>query len=165
MEDPTSKYMEPADESVRETVTGDGEVIEATAQPIREENPPRTAPARAPGGGVIPAPAATAGQFIDLLEDGQLTYEMQQELQQLAQQVRGVARATNGKAKGKLVLTVTLATEGDGEAFHIQGAFKATAPELPRRRSIMWQDDSGAFTRFPPNQAQMFGSAPIRRLG
>jgi hypothetical protein len=117
----------------------------------------------APGGGVIPPPAHSAGDFINLLEDGQLSYDMTEQLKEVAAQMRAVANSTGGKAKGELTLKLKLSCEGD--AFHIEGDIKTKMPDLPRRRSIMWQDDTGAFTRFPPNQTQMFGTAKVRRVG
>jgi hypothetical protein len=71
------------------------------------------------------------------------------------------SRTAGGKAKGEATIKLKLELEGD--AFRIQGDVKVKAPDLPRRRSILWQD-GGSFTRFPPNQTQMFGSAPVRRI-
>lgn len=158
MIDDTDKYL------------GDDDVVEATATPIREEAPPPEAqaapaprPQVAPGGGVIPAPARTAGEVIDLLEDGNLSADLHAELRDLASQMRAVHNSTGGKVKGEATLVLKLELDSD-EAFRVEGKIKVKAPDLPRRRSIMWED-GGAFTRFPPNQTQMFGSAPIRRIG
>lgn len=144
----------------------DGVILEATAERVTEA-PPREdsrAIGRAADGGLIPPPAASVGSLLDQLEDGQLSYELTQELQELASKIREVAQANGGKAKGELTLKLNLSLEGD--AFHIGSSFKAKAPELPRRRSIMWQDESGNFSRFPPRQTQMFGvRAPVRVVG
>lgn len=159
--DNTDKYLndEPSGQTIDST---------ATRQP---EEAPQAAPipSRAPatpalGGGVIPGPARTGGAVIDLLEDGQLSADMQAELRDVCAQMRAVHNATGSKVKGEVTLTLKLELDND-EAFRIEGKLKAKLPDLPRKRSIMWQDDTGAFTRFPPNQTQMFGSAPIRRIG
>jgi hypothetical protein len=144
-----------------------GPLVESTATPHvdQPQTPPptRALTDRSADGGVIPAPSRSAGNFLDLLEDGQLSADMHQQLQDLAAQMRAVANSTGGKAKGEATLKLKLELEGD--AFKIQGDVKIKAPDLPRRRSIMWQDDSGSFTRFPPNQTQMFGTAQVRRIG
>lgn len=146
---PPEAERNPREEALRESqqVTAHGEVVVGRA---------------AADGSLIPSPSRSAGTFIDLLEDGNLSADMHHELQELAAQMRAVANSTGGKAKGSATLKLTLELEGD--AFKIQGDIKVKAPDLPRKRSIMWQDDSGSFTRFPPNQTQMFG-APIRRVG
>lgn len=169
--DDTDKYLEEHDD--------DG-VVTTTATPIRDEAPqqqdagptqqPRqTLPPRQPGtpaigGGVIPGPASTAGAVIDMLEDGQLSYDLHAELREVAAQMRAVHNATNAKVKGEATLTLKLEMDSDG-ALRVEGKIKTKLPDLPRKRSIMWQNDEGDFTRFPPNQTQMFGSAPIRRIG
>ena len=149
-------YREPTDET-----------IETTAERIPPDQPaqPQQQVAQyAPGGGVIPAPARTAGQVVDLLEDGQLSADLHHELKELAAQIRAVSNTTGSKAKGTATLTLKLESDSDG-AIRIEGVIKTKAPDLPRRRSILWQDDANDFTRFPPNQTQMFGTAPIRRVG
>jgi hypothetical protein len=139
-------------------------VVEVEATAVRQEPqpaPPSHALARAADGGVIPSPTNTAGQFLDILEDGDFSADVHAQLVELAEQMRAVANTTNGKAKGSATISLKLELEGD--AFRIQGDVKVKAPDLPRRRSILWHD-AGSFTRFPPNQTQMFGSAPVRRI-
>lgn len=116
---------------------------------------------RAADGHIVPGPCRTAGLFIDMLEDGDFSAEVHEKLRDLAADMDTIANATQAKAKGKLILTIDL--EKDGEAFRISGNIKVKAPELPRRRSIAWRDEHGDFTRFPPNQTQMFGR-PVRSV-
>jgi hypothetical protein len=156
-EPPETETLPPHDKAT-------GEVIEATAERVQEPPQESRALGRAADGNVIPPPANSVGALLDQLEDGQLSYELTQELQELAAKIRDVAQANGGKAKGELTLKLNLSLEGD--AFHIGSSFKMKAPELPRRRSIMWQDESGNFSRFPPRQTQMFGiRAPVRVVG
>lgn len=117
-----------------------------------------------PGGGVIPPPARTAGATIDLLEDGQLSADLQEELRELVAQMKAVHNSTRSKVKGEATLNLKFEIDASGAIF-VEGKTKIKAPDLPRKRSIVWTDDQGNFTRFPPNQTQMFGSAPIRRVG
>lgn len=127
-------------------------------QNIVEAEAERTEPAA--DGHLIPAPSRTAGNFLDMLEDGDLSADLHHELKDLVAQMNAVANSSGGKAKGSA--TVTLNFELVDGALRIGGAIKVKAPDLPRKRSIMWQDDSGNFTRFPPQQSQMFGT--IRRV-
>ena len=115
-------------------------------------------------GNIMPAAAVSAGMFVDLLEDGEFSADAYREVRALAQQMTDISRATGGKTKGRVTLTIDLTK--DGEAFTVQGKVAVKAPELPRPKSIMWTDDQGAFTRFPPNQTQMFGisRAPLRNV-
>jgi hypothetical protein len=121
-----------------------------------------TAVARAANGDVIPGPTRTAGNLIDMLEDGGLSADFYEQLKKLGRDMEMHSNQTQAKCKGKVTLTLDL--ERDGEAFQIRGNVKVKAPELPRRRSIAWQTESGDFSRFPPNQTQMFGAGNLRRV-
>jgi hypothetical protein len=149
-------YREPAEEP-----------IEGTAERIEQPQPQAQAQLmhRAADGGVIPGPSHGAGSFLDMLEDGQLSYEVHEQLKELASNIAAVANTTGAKTKGELTLTLKIEKQGREDALHISGAVKVKSPDLPRRRSIVWQDDGGSFTRFPPNQTQMFGTAQVRRVG
>lgn len=110
---------------------------------------------RAADGGNVPGAAKTTGQFLDVLEDGGFSHEVYEKMKELGFTIEEVASASGGKAKGKIVLTIEL-TKEDG-AFRVASNFKVTAPEMPRPRSILWANERGDFTRFPPGQRQMFG--------
>ena len=113
-------------------------------------------------GSIIPATAMSAGTFIDLLEDGEYSREAYDKCRELAATMTDISRATGQKTKGRVTLTIDLAK--DGEAFTVQGKVTVKAPEVPRAKSIMWSDDNNNFCRFPPNQTQMFGARPLRRI-
>lgn len=136
----------------------------------RPEQPPRYAPSgqdiipegydRAADGALMRSTAATGGQFIDLLEDGAYSRQVQNELRKVAAQMAAISDMTGNKTKGKVTLTLDL--EKEGEHFSVRAKVVAKAPEMPRPKSVVWQDQGGNFTRFPPGQAQMFGTRPVR---
>ena len=125
---------------------------------IVEDTP--TSLTRAANGEVLAPPSRSAGTVLDLLEDGDFSAEAYEQIKELAAKIRDISESTGNKAKGKAILTLDL--EYEGEAFKIRGDVKVKAPELPRRRSITWLNDQGDFTRFPPNQAQLFGGRKPR---
>lgn len=98
--------------------------IESTATPVQE--PPKPEPQavahRAADGGIIPGPTRTVGNFIDMLEDGQLSYEVHEQLKELASNISAVANSTGAKAKGTLTLTLNIEKQGREDALHISGA-------------------------------------------
>lgn len=106
-------------------------------------------------GEVVKASARSAGGLIDLLEDGSFSAELYEAMVELGQKIEEVAHASGGKAKGSMTLKIELVKE-DG-AFKISSDFTSKPPKMPRARSIMWTDEDGNFTRFPPGQRQMFG--------
>lgn len=62
-------------------------------------------------------------------------------------------------------MTLTIDLEKEGEHFSMRGKVAVKAPELPRPKSVVWSDpNTGNFTRFPPNQTQMFGMRPARNV-
>lgn len=169
-----------------ETVDDDtGEIIEAPAPPFEPEPEPEaevreryeTAPEPesrgqeiippgheyAADGAIMMTQARTAGNFVDMLEDGRLSRDIAAHLRGLQQQMAHVHDATGRKAKGKLVVTIDL--EKEGEHFDARAKFTVKAPEVPRPKTVMWSDPTtGNFTRFPPGQAQMFGTRPVRNV-
>jgi len=110
---------------------------------------------RAANGDVIPGATQSAGNVIDLLEDGSFSVELYEAMKALAQRIESAAEDNGGKAKGTLTLKIDLAKE-DG-MFKVSSDFTTKEPKMKRPRSILWTDRNGDFTRFPPNQRQMFG--------
>lgn len=170
----TGKY-ETVDETTGEIFDGpeDEEEFEAQPQPQpqpRYEQAARIAQEivpegyhRAADGAVMQTVAHTAGNFLDMLEDGAFSQEVHKNLRQVADQMAAITSMTGNKTKGKVTLVIDL--EKEGEHFSIRGKVTAKAPELPRPKSIVWSDEGGRFTRFPPNQAQMFGTRSVRNAG
>ncbi len=104
----------------------------------------------------LPGRTKSAGDVINLLEDGNFSMDLYNQMVELGRKIEEVADLSGGKAKGKITLTLELTRE-DG-AFKIASDYKVTEPKMPRARSIMWTDpNTGDFTRFPPNQRQLFG--------
>ena len=129
-----------------------------TANPSTGEittDEPRFSPARAVDGGMIPAAALTGGQFVDALEDGQLSADLHVALRDLAAELTELGAATGQVQKGKVVISVDISREDN--AFRIASDLKVTRPKRRRPKSVMWTDEHNRFTRFPPNQGQFFG--------
>lgn len=116
---------------------------------------------QAADGAIVPSAARSAGQFIDLMGDGHFSRQAYQKIVDLGVQVRELAEATGKKQKGKVTITIDVASEG--ELFELRPEIKVTAPKEPQRMCAAWQDEDGRFTRFPPNQRQMFGIGPSVR--
>lgn len=141
---------------------------EHVAQP--KASPQEVIPPQAAGGGyaadgaLIPGVAATSGQFLDLIDDGQFSKEAYAKIRDCARTMINLSRMTNAKQKGKVTITIDL--EAEDETFKMTPNIVVKMPEPPKRRSVMWADEHGQFTRFPPNQMQMFGlrstNAPAR---
>lgn len=106
-------------------------------------------------GALIPGVAATSGQFLDLIDDGQFSKEAYAKIRDCARTMINLSRMTNAKQKGKVTITIDL--EAEDETFKMTPNIVVKMPEPPKRRSVMWADEHGQFTRFPPNQMQMFG--------
>lgn len=172
MDTGTDKY--PAAEIIHDEDTGefDGPLREEPSFEAQAEQPQRPAPLhqeiipdgydRAADGAVMRTTANTGGQFIDLLEDGQFSADVQMALRRVAAQMTAITDMTHGKSKGRVTLTLDL--EKEGETFSVRAKVTEKAPELPRPKSVVWQEPGGgAFTRFPPNQTQMFGMRPAPR--
>jgi hypothetical protein len=119
---------------------------------------------RAADGQIMRTEAHTAGNFLDMLEDGNFSHEVHRQLKDVAARMASITNATGNKTKGKVTLVIDL--EKEGEHLSIRGKVTAKAPELPRPKTIVWDDENtGRFTRFPPQQTQMFGMRPVRNAG
>jgi hypothetical protein len=121
---------------------------------ITHDAPQMMAP-RAADGGIVPAAATTAGQFLDLVGDGEFSAEVHAALRNLAAEMQDQFRASGKPTKGKVVVSFDF--EFEDRMFKIKPDVKVTLPKQPRSRSIMFADEHNRFTRFPPGQAQMFG--------
>ena len=107
----------------------------------------------------IPNVAGSAGSFLDLIEDGRFSLDAYSQIKQLGEFLKQRADMTEKPAKGKVVVEIVM--EAHGDSFKMQPKITVKKPEVPRPRSTLWQDDRGAFCRFPPNQRQMFGIRDI----
>ncbi len=132
-----------------------GEIVDESPADIRTIS-------RADDGAIIPGPTASAGNFLDLIEDGSFSDEVYGKLRELGAKITDICNATGNKTKGKLKIEIELAK--DGEHFTISPKYTIVEPDLPRPKSVMWTDQAGDFTRFPPSQTQMFGTRAVRRV-
>jgi len=128
----------------------------SVSQQHQEVIPPQAAGGGyAADGALIPGLAATSGQFLDLIDDGQFSKDAYLKIRECARTMINLSRMTNAKQKGKITITIDL--EAEDETFKMTPNLAVKMPEPPKRRSVMWADENGQFTRFPPNQMQMFG--------
>lgn len=122
---------------------------------------------RAADGGRAPHAATTAGEFINMIEDGQFAADLNRELAALAEKMNDMVEATGNKQKAKVTITIDFASEGG--PFIIAGAYKITPPAEKRKRTLVWTDEHNRFTRSQPRQGQFFGvrvvdAQPTRKL-
>lgn len=123
-------------------------------------------PGRAADGGHVPGACSTLGEFMNALEDGQLSVDCYEAIKDLSAKLNEHAWNNGGKAKGKVVVTLDFIQEGG--VTEIKTQFKVTEPEAKRQKSIMWTTEDHRFTRTRPGQQQLFGirdvsgSAPVR---
>lgn len=118
---------------------------------------------RAADGGLIPAAARTGGDIINQMEDGEFQLDLHAAVVDMVQHLNDVANANGGKAKGTVNIKLVFSKEDN--AFRVASTFDVKKPPLPRKRSIMWTDEHGNLTRFPPNQMQMFGLKSVGGSG
>lgn len=149
------------DESIDADILGADDVIDIPVREVRSEV--LQSNLIAANGDRLPQIAATAGNFIDMLEDGQFSADVNHQLQEMAAAMEDIAQFNGGKSKGKLVITIDLTKEDS--VFKIASAFKATKPEMPRPKSVLWTTDRNEFSRFPPGQNQLFGLQPAKKAG
>lgn len=139
-----------------------GEVLrdDAETPPMQRANVPADHE-RAADGQVMKTVSHTAGEFLDMLEDGGFSEQVEQKLAEVCKRMTEITNQTGTKTKGKVTLVIDLSK--DSEHFNIHGTVTAKMPELPRPKSVLWATEAGGFSRFPPNQTQMFGRT-IRRV-
>lgn len=121
---------------------------------IDPENPPRAAD----GGRVMPA-ASTLGEFVNILEDGQFSADVYEDLKQLAADMHATALQSGGKAKGEL--TIKLKFTMEGAVFYIAPTHLVKAEEPKRPRTPMWTTEDNRFTPNRPHQGQLFGMRDV----
>ena len=133
-----------------------GEITDDEPRPLTHE--------QAVDGLPVPSVARNAGDFLNQIEDGQLSADLHEELRDLAALMNDQSRAFPGKKiKGKVTLVIDL--EKEDQMFKMAANFKIKAPEVPRPKSVFWTDERNQFSRFPPNQQQMFGVRTVKAAG
>lgn len=115
--------------------------------------PPRE---HAADGRELTTAAFTGGAMLDLLEEGQFGVDLHTALAEVAKATTDQANRTGNKSKGSV--SIKLEIERDGDSFRIRPELKVVTPKDPRPRSTMWVDQHMNFTRFPPQQTQLFGN-------
>ncbi len=117
-------------------------------------------PERAADGGLVPYAATSAGEVLNMIEDGQFSAEIVGGLQELVANMSDMAAATGNKQKGRLSITLDFLTEGG--PFTVKSAFKITPPKEVRRPTLLFTDEHNRLSRTQPRQAQFFG---VRQVG
>jgi hypothetical protein len=117
-------------------------------------------PERAQDGAIIPHPANTAGDILNMLEDGRLSVDIVRDMKPLIAKMEELAEASGKTQKGKLTITIDLAC--DGQIFTATGGYKITPPKEPRPKTLVFVTDEHQLTRTQPRQRQFFG---IRQVG
>lgn len=133
------------------------DVVDYETGEVREAPPIKPATTeKAANGELVVTIAHSGGQVLDLFEDGELGEEFRQQMSDVARRMSHITNATGSKCSGEVTLKIKLTKDGDH--FTVLGDVKSKPPTLPRPKSVVWQDEAGDFTRFPPNQTQMFGT-------
>ncbi len=123
---------------------------------------------RAADGGVVPYAATSAGDIINMIEDGQFSAEIVHAVGELVATMTDMAAATGNKQKGSLTLKLDFATEGG--PFTVKSGFKVTPPKEIRRPTLLFTDEHNRLSRTQPKQRQFFGvrqvgtTGPVRRV-
>lgn len=156
---PVTQSTDDGDDEIDATIMGADEVIDI---PVREvHSQVLQSPMIAANGDRLPQIAATAGNFIDMLEDGQFSADIHNQIKDVCAAMEDIAQFNGGKSKGKLTITIDLTKEDS--VFKIASSFKATKPEMPRPKSVLWTTERNEFSRFPPGQNQLFGLRPATK--
>lgn len=106
-------------------------------------------------GGRMPAAANNAGDWLNMIEDGQFSADLQAGLAELALTLGDQAVVTGKRAKGKVTITVDLTNENG--YFNAVAKFAIKTPELPRKPTLLWTDEHNRFMRNQPRQGGFFG--------
>lgn len=143
-------------------------IIGTRPAPDAAEVPPQVEPAptpkaeviepeRAADGQPVPFAARDAGAFVNLLENGQFSADVVAALTALTTGMSELAENTGKRQKGSITLKISLQTDDSGEAFFVTPEFKVVAPKVPRRQTLMWQDEKGHMSPSQPRQRVFFG--------
>jgi hypothetical protein len=103
--------------------------------------------------------ASTLGEFINILEDGQFSADVYEDLKELAADMHATAIQSGGKAKGELTIKIKFTMEGAVFYLAPTHAVKAEAPKRPR--TPMWTTEDNRFTPNRPYQGQLFGMRDV----
>lgn len=118
---------------------------------------------RAADGGLVRGAANNAGDFLNMLEDGQLGADLHRDIGKLAETMNDMCIATGKKQKGRVTITIDLMTDqiSGGSMFMATGKYAVKAPEEKRKPTMLFTDDRNQFTRSQPRHGQFFGVRDI----
>ena len=107
----------------------------------------------------IPA-ATTFGQFLQMLEDGELHEDLSNKLLKINETMNQHFQDFGGKPKAQLDLCIKFSLEKG--TFTIEPSFKTKLPLPPRGKTVAWSTKDHRFTPANPAQLNMFG---VREVG
>jgi hypothetical protein len=97
--------------------------------------------------------ARSFGQFLAEVEDGDLHADLSTTLRDLVAGLHDAAVAGNGRAAGRLTLTLDFKT--DGGAIDVASDIATKLPKAKRSRSVFWATPENNLTRRNPRQADL----------
>jgi hypothetical protein len=98
-------------------------------------------------------PARTFVQFLGELEDGDLTRNLTEAVQDLVGDLEDVRHNQGGKPSGKVTITIDL-TDEDG-VIEAKSNFVVTKPKRKRSRSLFYPTAENFLTRENPRQQRL----------
>jgi hypothetical protein len=107
--------------------------------------------------------AYTFGQFIQMMEDGELHGELSDALQKINAAMANHALDFGGKPKGKMTLTIDFTL--DKGVFEIRGDYAVKLPTPPRGKTVVWGTQDNRFTPQNPKQMHLFGVREVATAG
>lgn len=130
----------------------------------RFENSGQQLERQAADGGRIAGAANNAGDFINMIEDGQLSADLHRELADLAAVMSDLATVTGQKQKGRVTVTIDLVTEtiAGGAVFKAAAKYAVKRPEEKRKQTLLFTDEHNQFTRTQPRHGQFFGVREVQ---
>lgn len=100
-----------------------------------------------------PLPARTFTQFLGELEDGDLTHNLTQAVQDLVGDLENCRQEQGGKPSGKITITIDL-TDEDG-VIEAKSNFAIVKPKRKRQRSLFYPTKENFLTRENPRQQRL----------
>lgn len=101
----------------------------------------------------------TFGQFLQVIEDGQLHGDLSEALQKISAELSNYQMEHGGTPKATLTLKIDFKL--DRGVFEITPKVDTKLPASPRGKSVLWSTPSNLFTPANPKQMSMFGGPRI----
>jgi len=102
------------------------------------------------------ASSATIRSFsalVGVVEDGQLNNDLDQAVVDLVGTIQDAANSRNGKAKGRITVTIDMAT--DGGIITVSSDYAIKKPKVARANSVFWATPDNRLSRRNPKQSEL----------